>query len=149
MKKILATATGFLPLTQTLAQNNSKTTKQLEELQSLHPVSPLEFILPVLFISFLIVMLIHLVKYFLEFRLKNKLIDKGMSEQLSSFLSNKNDQEKQNETIKLSILFCCIGLGLLLTYFSAPVDFHSLAIMSFCFGLSYLLYFFYLKKQGK
>lgn len=149
MNKILITSLCFLPLMQTFAQNQSKMATQLAELDSLHPVSPLEFILPIAFISFLILMLIHLVKYFLEFRLKNKLIDKGMAEQLSSFLSDKNEKEKQNESIKLAILFCGMGLGLLLTYFSSPVDIHSLAIMFFSLGLSYLVYFYYLKKQGK
>jgi hypothetical protein len=105
-----------------------------------------EIILPILFISFLVFMLIALVKYFLEFRLKNKLIDKGMSEQLSAYLLNKNPKEKQNEAIKLAILFCGIGTGLIFTYLTAPIHIHSIAIMAFSIGLSYLVYFFYLRR---
>lgn len=135
----------LIPIASAFAQNQSITT-QSDVNEPLLSESKTEIIMPILFISFLIVMLISLVKYFLDFRLKNKLIDRGMSEQLSAYLSNKNDQEKKDEVIKLAILFCGIGLGLLITYFSAPIDIHSLAIMSFSLGISYLAYFFYLRK---
>lgn len=131
------------------AQNTPTMETKLKEMEVLSGETPIEFIFPIAFMSFLIVMLITLVKYFLEFRLKSKLIDKGMADQLSNYLVEKNEQEKQNEVIKLAILFCGIGLGLLLTYFSAPLDIHSIAIMSFSLGLSYWGYFFYLKKQSK
>lgn len=135
----------LIPIASVFAQNQSITTQSGVN-EPLLSESKTEIIMPILFISFLIVMLISLVKYFLDFRLKNKLIDRGMSEQLSAYLSNKNDQEKKDEVIKLAILFCGIGLGLLITYFSAPIDIHSLAIMSFSLGISYLAYFFYLRK---
>ncbi|MFN3852612.1 MAG: DUF6249 domain-containing protein [Spirosomataceae bacterium] len=146
MRKIIMSFLGCLiPIASAFAQNQSITT-QSDVNEPLLSESKTEIIMPILFISFLIVMLISLVKYFLDFRLKNKLIDRGMSEQLSAYLSNKNDQEKKDEVIKLAILFCGIGLGLLITYFSAPIDIHSLAIMSFSLGISYLAYFFYLRK---
>ena len=94
-------------------------------------------------------MLTSLVKYFLEFRLKNKLIDRGMAEQLSTYLLSKNAHEKQNEAIKLAILFCGIGAGLTMTYLTAPINIHSLAIMAFSLGLSYLAYFFYLRSNNR
>lgn len=105
-----------------------------------------EIILPILFIVFLVFMLVSLIRYFLDYRLKNKLIDRGMSEQLSAYLLEKNDREKQNEVIKLAILFSGLGVGLTTTYFTAPLDIHSLAIMAISLGLSYLAYFFYLRK---
>ena len=104
-------------------------------------------ILPVLLISFLIFMLTVLVKHFLDFRLKNKMIDKGVSEHLSTYLFNKNDQDRN--IIKLAILFCGIGTGLIFTHLTRPVNIHSLAIMAFSIGLSYFAYFFYLRKQDK
>lgn len=149
MNKALTTAISFLPLMQTFAQNTPTMETELKEMETLSEKTSIEFIFPILFTSFLIIMLITLVKYFLEFRLKNKLIEKGMAEQLSNYLVEKNGQEKQNDVIKLAILFCGIGLGLLFTYFSAPLDIHSIAIMSLCLGISYWVYFFYLKKQSK
>jgi hypothetical protein len=102
-------------------------------------------LLPILFLIFLVFMLITLVKYFLDYRLKNKLTERGMSDQLSNYQSA---QEKQNDAIKLAILFCGLGIGLTLTYFTAPIDLHSLAIMAFSLGLSYLAYFLYLRKNN-
>ncbi len=105
-----------------------------------------EIVFPILFISFLIFMLITAVKYFLEFRIKNKLIDRGMAEQLSAYLLSNNEQEKRNDVAKWAILLCGIGLGLIITYLTTPIDIHSFAIMAFSLGLSYWAYFFYLKK---
>ena len=149
MKKTVTTAISFLATMQIFAQNTPTMETELKEIETLSEESPIEFIFPILFMSFLIVMLITLVKYFLEFRLKNKLIDKGMANQLSNYLVEKKEQEKQNEIIKLAILFFGIGLGLLFTYFSAPLNIHSIAIMSLSLGLSYWAYFLYLKKQSK
>lgn len=144
MKKLLTSIIIPLAAVQTFAQN-----KPIVD-SNPNTVAPatVEIILPILFIISLAFMLVTLIKYFLEFRLKNKLIDRGMSEQLSAYLLSKNDKEKQNEVIKWAILFCGIGTGLILTYFTAPIDLHSLAIMAFSIGLSYLAYFFYLKKSN-
>ena len=148
MKKTVTTAISLLPTIQLFAQNTPTLETKLKEMEALSEETPIQFIFPILFMSFLIVMLITLVKYFLEFRLKSKLIDKGMAEQLSNYLVEKNEQEKQNEAIKLAILFCGIGLGLLFTYFSAPLNIHSIAIMSLSLGLIYWAYFLYLKKKN-
>ncbi|MCA6364092.1 MAG: hypothetical protein IM638_13715 [Bacteroidetes bacterium] len=105
-----------------------------------------EMIFPILFMSFLVLMLVTLVNYFLEYRLKNKLIERGMTEQLAAYSLTKNIQEKKNNAIKLAILFCGLGIGLTITYLTAPINIHSLAIMAFSLGLSYLAYFFYIRK---
>ncbi len=146
MKKIVPTILILLTTVQVFAQNNLVADNQSNAVEpaAIEPIS--QIMLPILFIAFLLFMLITLVKYFLEFRLKNKLIDRGMAEQLSAYLSDKNDKEKQHEVAKLAILFCGIGVGLTLTYLTAPIHIHSLAIMAFSLGLSYLAYFFYLRR---
>lgn len=146
MKKLLTSLMVLLSIVQAFAQDKSITDTKSNSIESvtIDPVS--QIMLPILFITFLVFMLITLIKYFLEFRLKNKLIDRGMAEPLSAYLSNKDDQEKQNEAIKLAILFCGIGTGLTLTYLTMPIHIHSLAIIAFSIGLSYLAYFFYLRR---
>lgn len=143
MKKILSTILILPATVQTFAQNNLIKPNPVDP-AAIEPISQIVF--PILFISFLIFILTKLVKYFLEFRLKNKLIDRGMAEQLSTYLSEKNDKEKQHEVAKMAILFCGVGTGLTITYLTAPVDIHSIAIMAFSLGLSYLAYFFYLRR---
>ncbi len=143
MKTLLTCILFALATVQVIAQNGNDSPEPLGP-ASLDPIG--EIVIPILFICFLVFMLINLVKYFFDFRLKNKLIDRGMAEQLSVYVSNKNHQEKQTEAIRLSILCCGIGIGLTLIYFTAPIHIHSLAIMAFSLGLSYLAYFFYLRK---
>lgn len=141
---------SLLATVSSIAQNNENQVSHAKP-NDLEPLSSNltgEILLPVMFISFLVFMLISLIKHFLEFRLKNKLIDRGMSEQLSAYILTKNDQEKQNELIKLAILFCGIGIGLTMIYLTGPIHIHSLAIMSFSLGLSYLAYYFYLRRKN-
>lgn len=146
MKKILVGIGTTIITISAFAQNKSITGLTSNEVNSLRPVALGEIVLPILFISFLIFMLITAVKYFLEFRIKNKLIEKGMAEQLSAYLLSNNEQEKKNDVAKWAILLCGIGVGLIITYLTAPIDIHSFAIMAFSLGLSYWAYFFYLKK---
>lgn len=146
MKKILTSIIILLATVQAFAQNNPITDSKSNAVvpSTIEPIS--QILLPILFIAFLVFMLITLIKHFLEFRLKNKIIEKGMAEQLSAYLINSNAKEKQNEVIKMAILFCGIGTGLSITYLTAPIHIHSLAIMAFSVGLSYLAYFFCLRK---
>lgn len=146
MKKILTSLIILLATVQAFAQNNPITESKSNAVvpSTIEPIS--QILLPILFIAFLVFMLITLIKHFLEFRLKNKIIEKGMAEQLSAYLINSNAKEKQNEVIKMAILFCGIGTGLSITYLTVPIHIHSLAIMAFSVGLSYLAYFFYLRK---
>ena len=137
-------------MTQAIAQNTSQLPSlkpATDESMTSEPIA--EVMLPILFIGFLIYMFTSLIRYFLDFRLKNKLIEKGMSEQLSAYLADKNELEKQDSIVKWAILFSGIGTGLALTYLTAPVHLHSLAIMAFSLGLSYFAYFLYLRKKNR
>lgn len=147
MKRSLASIVVLLTTVQAFAQNAAivATPSGSVEPQS-EPIYGI--LLPILFLVFLVFMLISLIKYFLEYRFKNKLIDRGMSEQLSAYLLDKNKQEKQNEVVKLAILFSGLGIGLILIYLTTPIHIHSLAIMAFSLGLSYLVYYFYLRGKN-
>jgi hypothetical protein len=149
MKQLLTSIVVFFATVQGFAQDSPGGVNPSSSMSPGTADHMGEIALPILFITFLIFMLITLVKHFLEFRLKNKLIDRGMSEQLSAYLVSKNDQEKQNEIIKIAILFCGIGTGLTMIYLTAPIHLHSLAIMAFSVGLSYFAYFFYLRKKDR
>lgn len=146
MKTLFTIILILLTTVQLIAQNDSLIDSKSHTAVSETTVPVSEMLLPMLFMAFLAFMLVSLVKYFFEYRLRNKLIERGMHEQLSAYLSNKNEQEKRNEAVKLAILFCGIGAGLIVVYFTTPVHIHSLAIMAFSLGLSYLAYFLYLRR---
>ncbi len=109
----------------------------------------IETLLTIFLIGLLVYLAISLVKYFLDHRLKNKLVDKGGAEYLSSLIQESNGISKNDDAIRSAILFCGLGVGLMITYFTLPIHIHSLAIMAFSIGLSYLGYFFYLKNRNK
>lgn len=148
MKKRFALIISSLATVPAFAQNNPTIDTPPNAVAPLASEPMVGIIFPILFMAFLVFMLAMLMKYFLDYRLKNKLIDRGMSEPLTAYLVDNNDREKQNEVMKLAILFCGIGMGLLLTYLTAPIHIHSLAIMAFSLGLSYLAYFFYLRRSN-
>lgn len=106
-----------------------------------------EIIAPVLIVCLLIFMIVSVTKYILEYRLKNKIINRGISEQLSATILGKNGNNKTDDAFKWALLLCGIAIGLTITYYTMPLNIHSLAIMAFCTGVSYLAYFFYLKNQ--
>lgn len=108
-----------------------------------------ETILAMIFVGLLVYLIISLVRYFLDHRLKNKLVDKGAAEHLAALIQDSNSTDKNDQAIRLAILFCGIGIGLMITYFTLPLHIHSLAIMSFSIGLSYMAHFFYLKNRKK
>lgn len=151
MKKILISFVSLLAIVDAAAQNNgNQLPKNLGN--AIVPPTPepiSELIFPILFMSFLAFMLISVVKYFLEFRLKNKMIDRGMTEQILAHSFNKNDDNKFDDVMKLAILFCGLGMGLAITYLAGPINILSLAIMAFSIGLSYFAYFFYLRNQKR
>lgn len=149
MKKLLMSSISLLAIVDAVAQKNEN---QLPNdsgsaVGSLTSDPKIEIIFPILFISFLVFMLISVVRYFLEFRLKNKMIDRGMTEKILAYSFNKNDGNQYDDVIKLAILFCGLGMGLAITYLAGPINILSLAIMAFSIGLSYFAYFFYLRMQ--
>jgi hypothetical protein len=151
MKKIMiciiSISTAINVVAQT-AENNSPNTTPVA-LEPIVDTSLAGIIFPILFISFLVFILLSIVKYLLEYRLANRIIDKGMPEQLSAFFYSKKDENKLDGSMKIAILFCGLGAGLFFTHVTAPVGIHSLAIMAFSIGLSYLAYSYFLQKQKK
>ncbi|MFT3796615.1 hypothetical protein [Flavobacterium sp.] len=147
MKKIAIIAVTLLAIADGLAQTKDYQTENavntIAEATTEPIIGP---VFPILFMAFLVFMLVSGIKYFLEFRLRNKMIDKGMSEQMLTHLSNKNE-DKVDDAIKLALLFSGLGIGLSLTYLAGPISMLSLAIMASSIGLSYFAYFCYLRQK--
>ena len=103
-----------------------------------------------IFFAFLIMgFIVLLMKRMLDHRLKNKIIDKGISEQLAASVLQNNPREDRDINIKWFAILAGIGAGVTIVYYTLPLGFHSLAIMAFSIAFSFLGYFFYLKMSGK
>ncbi len=90
--------------------------------------------------------IINIIKMILDYRLKNKMIEKGISENLASqFLKTGS----KNEVIKWFAILCGIGVGLILVSIFPPFGIQSLIMMVFSIAASFLIYYFYAKRSER
>jgi hypothetical protein len=88
-------------------------------------------------------------KSILEHRLKNKIVDKGVPENVVSSILQSSTGEEKHRNIKWFAILAGVGAGLLIVYYTQPLDIHSLAIMAFSISLSFLGYYLFLKHVNK
>ena len=98
-----------------------------------------------LFMIFILVIL----KRIMEYRLKNKIVEKGVPENIISSILQPNSKEDRNINIKWFAILAGVGAGLTIIYYTLPLGIHSLAIMAFCIAASFLGYFFFLKQSER
>ena len=92
--------------------------------------------------------IINIIKRIFDHRLKNKIVDKGISENIANSILS-TERENGNTNIKwFSILFG-LGIGLIGVNYTQPLGFHSLAIMAFSISLSFLGYYLFTKNTNK
>ena len=94
--------------------------------------------------------IINIMKRIFEHRLKNKIVDKGISENIAqSILATQSPDENKYSNVKWFAILAGIGLGLTGVNYTQPLGFHSLAIMAFCISLSFLGYYLFTRNVGK
>ena len=94
--------------------------------------------------------IINIMKRIFEHRLKNKIVDKGISENIAqSILATQSPEENKYSNVKWFAILAGIGLGLTGVNYTQPLGFHSLAIMAFSISLSFLGYYLFTRNVGK
>ena len=94
--------------------------------------------------------IINIIKRIFEHRLKNKIVDKGISENIAqSILATQSPEENKYSNVKWFAILAGIGLGLTGVNYTQPLGFHSLAIMAFSISLSFLGYYLFTRNVGK
>ena len=93
--------------------------------------------------------ILSIIRLFLESRMKNKMIEKGVSETIVEQFLQPTNRDSKSVAMKWFIVSACIGLGLAAINLSLPIGIHSIAIMAFSVALGFLGYYFYMKKTGK
>ena len=108
-------------------------------------------IVAVIFTFVLIVFFIlALLKRVFDYRLKNKVIDKQVTEGMAlSVLGSSEPKEIRFINIKWFAILAGIGAGLLIVNYTQPLGIHSLAIMFLSISASFLGYHLFLTMQGK
>ena len=97
----------------------------------------------------IMIFILAIMKKMIDYRLKNKIVDKGISESIASSILETTPHEGINTNIKWFAILAGIGAGLMLVNYTQPLGFHSLAIMAFSISLSFLGYYFFIRKAGK
>jgi len=94
--------------------------------------------------------IINIMKRIFEHRLKNKIVDKGISENIAqSILATQSSEENKYSNVKWFAILAGIGLGFTGVNYTQPLGFHSLAIMAFSISLSFLGYYLFTRSAGK
>jgi len=89
-------------------------------------------------------------KKIFEHRLKNKIVDKGISENIAhSILETKTTEDNKYANVKWFSILAGLGIGLTGVNYTQPLGFHSLAIMAFSISLSFLGYYLFIRNMGK
>lgn len=122
------------------AQNNSISTidKDIQVMTGM--------IIVIALISFTI---LTIIKRWMEYRLKNKLIDNGLSENIINSVLQDGTNRNKNSNIKWFAILAGVGTALTIINYTLPLGIHSIAIMTFCVSASFLGYFFFLKYTDK
>lgn len=90
--------------------------------------------------------LLAILKRVLDFRLKNKIVERGIDQHVASSILQTGSGEDRNINIKWFAILAGLGSGLTLIHYTLPLGIHSLAIMAFCMAASFLGYFLFLKR---
>lgn len=93
--------------------------------------------------------ILSVIRRWMDYRLKNKLIDNGLSESVIHSILQDGEIRNKNSNIKWFAILAGLGTALTIINYTLPLGIHSIAIMTFSVSLSFLLYFFYLKYTEK
>jgi len=106
----------------------------------------------ILLIALFMLFFLAIIRKFIDFRIKSKIVDKGIPESMVSFLLQTNPNEDRNSYIKWGTVIAGLGVGLTIVNYTLPLGFHSLAIMAFCISISLIAYYLlirYLDEKSK
>lgn len=95
------------------------------------------------------VFILTILKRVLDYRLKNRIVDKGLTDQAASAFLQPDTKTDRHANIKWAALLSGSGLGLTLIHYTQPLGIHSLAILFFSIALGFLVYFLYLRQAGR
>jgi hypothetical protein len=94
--------------------------------------------------------ILRIIRQSLEFKLKNRIIDKEIGERVvAQLLQPESKKEKRNYLLQWFFILVAIGLGFSIMSLSKPFGLHSLAIMAFSIAAGFGGYYFFTRDTGK
>ncbi len=93
--------------------------------------------------------ILRIIRQSLDFKLRNKIIDKGTSEPIvAQILQPESNKEKRNYLLQWFFILAAIGLGFTIMNITKPFGLHSLAIMAFSIAAGFGGYYFFTRETG-
>ncbi len=140
MKKIISTAaTVIAPLTLSAQDVNSAHMN----------MEVFNVVATIFVVGLFMVFIMNFMKRVIDFRLKRKIIEKGIPENLVSSIMQTNPKEDRNINVKWFAILAGLGVALTIINYTQPLGIHSLAILAFCIAASFLGYYFFTKQGDK
>jgi hypothetical protein len=93
--------------------------------------------------------ILTMLKRMVDFRLKTKIVEKGIPENIVASILQTNPKEDRNINVKWFAILAGLGAAFIIINATLPLGFHSLAIMAFCIAASFLGYFLFIKYSEK
>jgi drug/metabolite transporter (DMT)-like permease len=100
-------------------------------------------------VALFMIFILAIIKRLLDNRLKNKILDKGVPENIVSSILKTNPKEDRNLHVKWFAILTALGIGLTIINYTLPLGFHSLAIMSFSLAAGFLGYYLFARYSEK
>ena len=100
-------------------------------------------------VGLFMIFILGILKKSIDYRLKTKIVEKGIPENIASSILQTNPKQDRNINIKWFAILAGLGTGLTIIYYTLPLGIHSLAIMAFCIAASFLGYFIFLRQSER
>ncbi len=93
--------------------------------------------------------ILTILRNILDHKLKNKMLEKGISENLVRSILQKDAHSAKHLSIKWVLILLATGVGLFITNQYLPLGIHSIGIMAISIALGFLANALYLNRFGK
>ncbi|WAC09253.1 hypothetical protein [Dyadobacter pollutisoli] len=101
----------------------------------------------VLIIAVILAFLLELVKRYLDYRLKEKVVESGVTQELASLLLHRDQQDLLRTCIKWLAIFLGLACGFTIVAVAQLPIWGALAVIAFCLSGGFLGYYLFLKKS--
>ena len=100
-------------------------------------------------VALFMLFILTIIRRMLEYRLKNKIVEKGIPENIAASVLQTSNTDDSYATIKWFFILMGIGAGLTIVHYTRPLGIHSLAVMAFSMAASFLGYFLFVRYSQK
>ncbi|MBO9611185.1 MAG: hypothetical protein J7619_00750 [Dyadobacter sp.] len=101
----------------------------------------------VLLVALLLAFLLELTRRYFQYRLKEKVLESGVSEEFAALLLQSDSRQNLQTCVKWFVLFLGMAVGFTIIAFTNLTPWGALAVLSLCLSGSFAGYYFFLKKS--